>query len=426
MELGLDLEDDTLFDLSKQRCKEICREPYAVKNCPPRWFNGLNTLAISKTDEQTVMKYRGDEAYLEGKFDTALDFYQQCQYLLQPNNITMRRGIEEDKSRCHLKLHKIDEALNSAKKVAEMAQNFDQMTSALMLLLDIYNTAGYHKGMVYTLIKQLLLHPNNSSFWMQLGHLYSSKYNYNRQYTTANVRTSCSDRNDSVSQFINLSNSVICNNSEQYVKHMNLNTSSEEMEENMSLHKSDDYSKNLSSIDVTSRRSHDHETHDDESMNDAIELIDFNSILEEDSLQILASNTDFKHELALSMNEDTTHMIAASLTCYMAARLLLRSVERQIGSFAKKKNICQQMEIKRKIELLTAELPNMVEVSTKCCKFLKSALNLEFNTDMNSFNDEISSDADELSLRRILHEDEKIERKFKNKWFSWQKANYNL
>lgn len=360
------LEDD-VFHFHKERNKVASEEPYTAKLCHPLWFDDIDLSGLSSTEAQTILKYRGDVAYHNARYDAALRMYQQCQDQLQANNVSMRRGVEEDKARCYLRLGQLENAISCARNVSEMAFNFEQVTDALQLFLDIYRTADIPSKISSTLKSLLLLHPNNSAFWVQLGDIYFASLSSNWSGDTLSIEEHSSTDSEQ--------------NSLPDVKHI---------------------SKDLDNLRTPIQDCCD-ETYSESKL-----FPKFNDLTTLSN--IVDTHQTCKDRCRRICSKEFS--VLACLTCYLASSLLLKSICYRQNSFAKSRNKTMQMKVNSRMGIL--QKFGIEALQTECSDFLKVALNLSDAEDRSA-----ATVVDEIALRRVLNSDDECEETFTKKWFSW-------
>ncbi|XP_064010306.1 uncharacterized protein C8orf76 homolog isoform X3 [Pogoniulus pusillus] len=104
----------------------------------------------------------------------ALGEYSDCLLLLPPNNIAMRRDVQEGQARCLSYLGRHKEALDIAEKMRKSATNTDHLTTVLNLQFAIYQSLGNVEKKITYLQQLICLHPFNPWYWKLLAEAYMS------------------------------------------------------------------------------------------------------------------------------------------------------------------------------------------------------------------------------------------------------------
>ncbi|XP_009949894.1 PREDICTED: uncharacterized protein C8orf76 homolog, partial [Leptosomus discolor] len=113
-------------------------------------------------------------AYRQREFEKALCEYSNCLLLLPPNNIAMRRDVQEGQARCLSRLGRHKEALDIAEKMRNSATNTDHLTTVLNLQFAIYQGLENVEKRITCLQQLICLHPLNPWYWKLLAEAYMS------------------------------------------------------------------------------------------------------------------------------------------------------------------------------------------------------------------------------------------------------------
>lgn len=172
MELGLAPDDDSLFEEVPDKQQKLpYQQSYSIKNCYRLWFFDGESGSTDCEQQIAVMKFQADHHYYTGQYNTALCCYEKCLELIPSNNSAVWRDMKEGKCRCLMQVGRHEEALDCANQLAKLAQNRDQVTSVLHLLLTIYRSMGDTAKERVLLLKLLLLHAHCSRLWIRLGEM---------------------------------------------------------------------------------------------------------------------------------------------------------------------------------------------------------------------------------------------------------------
>ncbi|XP_041649820.1 uncharacterized protein C8orf76 [Cheilinus undulatus] len=161
--------DDSVFSEVRDRVSAPLAS-YNAKFCEPEWFCKSSALDTDDPlEKQKVLKFRGDLAVRQGKYQEALDAYSSCLDWIADNNLTIRRDVLEGMARCCTKLRQGDRALEYADLLSKEASNTCHLTSLLLLKVSIYQQFGYLGSKTLSLQQLCSLLPFNPWHWNNLG-----------------------------------------------------------------------------------------------------------------------------------------------------------------------------------------------------------------------------------------------------------------
>jgi hypothetical protein len=407
MELGLCLEDDSLFENPNDGTKDgtrRCPSECNLKICQPLWFynDKLTTNDSKSSNDYMDVKFRADYAYHVGRYDEALLHYEHCQGCIKSIGTAMWRDIEEGRVRCLLRLGQLQEALIGAKEMTQVAQNVDQLTAALQLQLEVCHNLADVLEESRLLRKLISLHPHVARLWKRLGEVLEA---VSQQWPASFILLAESDHSRTVTdtRFIK-KNNVSCDQLTCDFRLLDGNCG----------HMTDSAEHHGSVEQVVL---------DSETSNCCIHhsartsLGPDSNIGEVEKLELLslpgATLHPDRQELTKSQSGDIR-----VLTCYMMARSLQQRVQKTVTSFAKQQNEQMQIELQKRIGHLT--IPH--NVSQACCKFVEKILNnYDTESEVVPGNGEISTEQQQhhRDLSRITDENEDITEAFDQRWFTW-------
>ncbi|XP_049586346.1 uncharacterized protein C8orf76 homolog isoform X1 [Syngnathus scovelli] len=161
--------DDSVFSEAKDR-GSVCVPSYNAKSCEPEWFcEGAALDTEDSLEKQKVLKFRGDLATRQGKYQAALDAYSGCLEWISDNNLSIKRDILEGMARCYTRLDQRDRAMGLLDLLSKEASNTCHLTSLLLLKVSVYQHFGVIGPWMSSLQELCSLVPFNPWNWCNLG-----------------------------------------------------------------------------------------------------------------------------------------------------------------------------------------------------------------------------------------------------------------
>ncbi|XP_061675252.1 uncharacterized protein C8orf76 isoform X2 [Syngnathoides biaculeatus] len=138
--------------------------------CTSDWF--CESAALDTDDfleKQKVLKFRGDLATRQGKYQTALDAYSSCMEWIADNNLSIKRDVLEGMARCCTRLGQRERAMCLVDLLSKEASNTCHLTSLLLLKVTVYQHFGLIGPRMSSLQELCSLLPFNPWNWYNLG-----------------------------------------------------------------------------------------------------------------------------------------------------------------------------------------------------------------------------------------------------------------
>jgi len=171
MELGLNFEEDNEFQFDKASQPSNPEQKgtgYKIRQCKSKWFDDPDSSFFKENEK---LKYSAEMAYVEGRYEDAIRFYEAVLPLTKASSMGTRRDVMEGLARSHLKLenHRLAEEKATALHSTSHENNIDHLTVSHGLLAEVYRILDRHAQELEHLAKAITIHPFYSDNWMRLG-----------------------------------------------------------------------------------------------------------------------------------------------------------------------------------------------------------------------------------------------------------------
>ncbi|XP_022107969.1 uncharacterized protein C8orf76 homolog isoform X2 [Acanthaster planci] len=181
MDLGIGSDDELFVELKTRSLRE--HEVWRPKQCEPEecLFEEVSVDPVIDTTTYTteraqVWSYQADFLYARRQFDHALALYRKGVAAVPTRYVLLRRLFIEGAARCCVHLAEHGQALQMAKLLLDESLTLEHRMTARSLLATVHAAAGNQQDAIGSLHICIQWQRSNVHFWLKLAEAYSALY----------------------------------------------------------------------------------------------------------------------------------------------------------------------------------------------------------------------------------------------------------
>ncbi|XP_071807535.1 uncharacterized protein [Asterias amurensis] len=435
MELGIGSDDDLFSEEKDTTFKE--KSGWIAKQCESEWFmEDVVDKSSNSSEEAQLISYKADRLYSKKQFNGALAAYKRAIQMVASRYVLLRRILIEGASRSCMYIQDHEQALHFADMLFGESLTLEHRMMAHSLLASVHAAAGNHSDSIKSLHLCIQWQRSNVQFWLKLASAYSALYSqsshedHNRHARSGLINGEATDGLSGCKPTLGPLQEGASGNSAQTRKSTlkdsdahSGNSTAESLQNNPQSDEGEVFKKgeqeqsgmkdltgdgapNLGTIVETSNGDHCAEhsgVHESpSSIGDLLNVFDRLAMDPDDAK--LSSEAMVRN---LTCSDFQPLLCAAS--CLLRARLLLKSVEHSVNSFAIVKNSQLQKQVDERLAVLNIN-HTLLEVLHNHARQIFRKGYKKLDGDASGDDKEEDATLDESSLSSEL---------FEKRWFQW-------